>query len=137
MIRKFAHIISGQFNGHTNTDSFTIFYSIYDDKPIPLNVAWNGGGGSTYIQMNPNYRLYTVEPKTFEVIDFDTYIFNLTAANLIPDQPPKWFKEYSFREAFAVDDLSPYTLSQLVNVTWRHDRKSLYKVSGTMDANFI
>lgn len=131
LVRKFAHIISGQFNGHTNTDSFTLFYSVHENQPIPLNVAWNGGGASTYFQKNPNYRLYTVEPKTFEVIDFDTYIFNLTAANLTPDQPPKWFKEYSFREAFGVDDLSPFALNKLVNSTWRNDRKSLYKVGET------
>lgn len=137
LIRKFAHIISGQFNGHTSTDSFTIFYSEYDNNSIPLNVAWNGGSASSYIQVNPNYRLYTVEPKTFEVIDFDTYIFNLTAANLTPDQPPKWFKEYSFREAFGVDDLSPYSLSKLANVTWRNDKKSLYKVGSTLIEPFL
>lgn len=137
LVRKFAHIISGQFNGHTNADSFTLFYSVYDNQPIPLNVAWNGGGASTYFQVNPNYRLYTVEPKTFEVIDFDTYIFNLTAANLVPDQSPKWFKEYSFREAFGVDDLSPFSINKLVNATWRNDRKSLYKVGGTLCPIFI
>lgn len=101
---------------------------MYDNESIPLNIAWNGGIASSYNQANPNYRLYTVEPNTFEVIDVDTYIFNLTAANLTPNQPPKWFLEYSFRDAFDVDDLSPYALSKLANVTWRYDRKSLNKV---------
>lgn len=94
----------------------------------PVNVAWNAGSGTSYVGLNSNYRIYSVEPTAFEVIDFDTYIFNLTAANLTPDQPPKWFKEYSFRDAFNITDLSPYTLSHLANETFRHNRQSLYKV---------
>lgn len=128
LVRNCSHLISGQFNSHTHNDSFTIYYSTHNDKPIPLNVAWIAGSGTAFMGVNPNYRLYTVEPKTYEVIDVDTYIFNLTEANATPDRPPKWFKEYSFREAFGVDDLSPYTLSKLVNETWRHDRQSLYKM---------
>lgn len=130
LVQKFAHIISGQFNGHTHNDSFTIYYSTQNDKTIPVNVAWIAGSGTSYIGLNPNYRVYTVEPKTYEVMDVETYIFNLTQANLTPDRPPKWFKEYSFREAFGVHDLSPDTLSKLANETWRHNRKSLYKVGG-------
>lgn len=41
LIRIFAHIISGQFNGHTHTDEFTLYYS--DDEVAAVNVAWNGG----------------------------------------------------------------------------------------------
>lgn len=93
-----------------------------------MNVAWTGGSGTTYTGRNSNYRIYTVESNTFEVIDVDTYIFNLTAANLTPNRPPEWFKEYSFREAFGVTDLSPYTLSNLVNVIFRHNRDALHKV---------
>lgn len=136
MVRKFAHIISGQFYSQKHTDDFTLFHATHDGTPtIPLNVAWNAGSVTSSFAKNPNYRLYTVEPQTFEVIDFDTYSFNLTAANLTPDQPPKWYKEYSFRDAFGVSDLSPYTLNKLVNETRWHDRQSLYKVGNI--AHFI
>lgn len=127
LVRHFAHIISGQFNGHTHTDEFTLLYST-DDEPIPVSVAWNGGSGTSFIGLNSNYRMYTAELNTFEVIDHETFIFNLTEANLAPIQPPNWFKEYSFRDAFGVTDLSPYTLSKLVNDTFRHDRIALHKV---------
>lgn len=125
LVRRFAHIISGQFNGHTHKDSFTLFYS---RDYAPVNVAWNGGSGTSFPGVNSNYRMYTVEPNAFEVIDLDTYIFNLTAANLTPGQPPKWFKEYGFRDAFGITDLSPYTLSHLANQTFRYNRQALYKV---------
>lgn len=132
LVRRFAHIISGQFNGHTHKDSFTLFYS---NNYAPVSVAWNGGSGTSFPGVNSNYRTYTVEPNTFEVIDFDTYIFNLTAANLTPDQPPKWFKEYRFRDAFGITDLSPYTLSHLANHTFRHNRQALHKVWEKMTQN--
>lgn len=119
--------VSSQFVGHTHTDEFTLFYST-DDVPVALNVAWNGGSGTSFIGLNSNYRMYTVESSSFEVIDHETFIFNLTEANLAAGQPPKWFKEYSFRDAFGVADLSPFTLSKLVNETMRHDRNALYKV---------
>lgn len=127
LVRQFAHIISGQFNGHTHTDEFTLLYST-DDEPVPVSVAWNGGSGTSFIGLNSNYRMYKAELNSFEVVDHETYIFNLTKANLAPGQPPIWFKEYSFRDEFDLDDLSPYTLSKLVNDTFRRDRRALYKV---------
>lgn len=128
LVRQFAHIISGQFVGHTHTDEFSILYST-DDVPVALNVAWNGGSGTSFIGLNSNYRLYTAELNSFEIVDHETFIFNLTEANLLPGESPKWFKEYSFRDAFDVTDLSPFTLSKLVNITMRHDRNALNKVS--------
>lgn len=128
LIRQYADVISGQFYGHTHTDGFKLTYS-KDKVPAPLSVAWIGGSGTPYIGINPNYRLYTVEPKTFEVVDHETYIFNLAEANMTPNQPPRWFKEYSFRDTFKVPDLSPFTLSKLVTKTFRRDRKLLSKVN--------
>lgn len=127
LIRQFAHLISGQFNGHTHNDELTLYYST-DEVPVAVNVAWTGGSGTSFVGLNSNYRLYTAELNTFEVVDQETYIFNLTEANLTPGRPPRWFKEYSLREAFGLTDLSPFTLSKLINGTFRHDRRALHKV---------
>lgn len=148
IIRHFANIISGQFNGHTHTDEFTLFYSEsnadsnsdsnFDSNATnnnnssmsAINVAWNGGSGTSFIGLNSNYRLYTIDAQTYEVIDHQTWIFNLTEANLNPHKTPIWFKEYSFRAAFGVNDLKPKTLSALVNNTFRHDKHALERVIG-------
>lgn len=50
-----------QFNGHTHYDEFNVFYK---DKE-PINVAYNGGSVTTYYYMNPNYRVYTVDPQNY------------------------------------------------------------------------
>lgn len=49
-----------------------------------------------------------------EILDQETWIYNLTEANLTLDQPPCWFKEYSFREHYNLTDLSPRSLDQLL-----------------------
>lgn len=50
-----------------------------------------------------------------DVLDIETYIFNLTEANSHPDIPPRWFRLYSMREAYDLDDLSPHSIHQLVD----------------------
>lgn len=49
-----------------------------------------------------------------EPLDFDEYYYNLTDANLTPDESPKWSKLYSFREAYNVNSLSALDLGILV-----------------------
>lgn len=44
------------------------------------------------------------------VEDALTWIYNLTRANLFPDEEPEWFLSYSFREANGLTDLSPKSL---------------------------
>lgn len=38
----------------------------------------------------------------------------MSEANRTPQQAPRWFKQYSFREAFGLSDLSPASLDRLV-----------------------
>lgn len=139
LVRQFAHIISGQFNGHTHSDEFTLYYTT-SDIAAPVNVAWNGGSGTSFIGLNSNYRIYAAELNMFEIVDHETYIFNLTEANLAPGQPPRWFKEYSLREflgAFGIIDLSPASLSKLVTNTFQHDRRALYQVINLTTIEFV
>lgn len=64
IVERFWNTISAQFNGHTHRDQFYVFF---DQKTTTkaINVAWNGGSATPYSNVNPNYRLYTVEPETF------------------------------------------------------------------------
>ena len=63
IVNRYAHIISGQFNGHTHNDEFNVFYDI--DEPLkPINLAWNGGSITTYANLNPNYKVYKANKNT-------------------------------------------------------------------------
>lgn len=76
IVLRFAHIISGQFFGHTHRDEFNIFYA----RPgVATNVAWTGGSGTSFIGLNSNYRIYYAAPETFVrqrfFTDFPFFIF--------------------------------------------------------------
>lgn len=49
-----------------------------------------------------------------QVIDHETWIYNLTEANLNASSSPNWFRQYTFSEAYNVTDLSPASLDELM-----------------------
>lgn len=67
IVRRFWNTISAQFNGHTHEDHFNLYYSSETNggDQLPINVAWNGGSATTFINKNSNYRVYTVESITY------------------------------------------------------------------------
>ncbi|KAI9584703.1 sphingomyelin phosphodiesterase-like [Glossina fuscipes] len=111
IIERFSHVISGIFNGHTHRDEMLLHYS---ERGHPMAISWNGGSLTPYSYKNPNYRIYDVEPQTFQVVDHETWIFNLTEANEQGDLgTPRWFKEYHFSDF--TNDLSPAGIDQWFN----------------------
>ncbi|XP_058823057.1 sphingomyelin phosphodiesterase 1-like [Topomyia yanbarensis] len=113
IVERFAHIIEGQFNGHSHVDEFNVYYR-KDDPSVAVSVAWNGGSTTTFTRLNPNYKIFYVERDNFEILDHETWFYNLTEANQHPDRNPLWTKEYSFKEQFNLADLSPVSLDGLL-----------------------
>ncbi|KAH8398701.1 hypothetical protein KR215_011863, partial [Drosophila sulfurigaster] len=111
IITRFHKTISGIFNGHSHKDELAVHYS---EEGHATAVAWNGGALTTYSYKNPNYRVYDVEPATFQVTNHRTYIFDLNEANKQPEQEPTWFLEYEFIKEFT-DDLSPAGIDKLLD----------------------
>lgn len=128
IVDRFWNVISGQFVGHTHEDEFNIYYS-RDDPKKALNVAWNAGCTTTYNDLNPNYRIHTVDPETFQVNGHETWIYNLTQANLTPENDPAWYKEYDFLQEYGISDLSPASLDAMAEAMAR-DPAKLKRVSG-------
>lgn len=112
LFSRFANTISAHFNGHTHADEFNINFASYNTA-IAVNVGWNGGSTTSFTDVNPNYKVYEVDGGSYEVLDFSTWIYNLTEANLTPNRPPRWYKEYTFKEEFDVD-LAPANLQELI-----------------------
>lgn len=116
LLTRFSHCITGIFNGHTHKDEMSLHYSDADDA---VAVSWNGGSLTTYTNKNPNYRLYQLSPQTWQVLDHETWTFNLTEANLQPDESPNWYKEYTFVEDFT-RDTSPAGIDGLLEEMANH-----------------
>lgn len=46
-------------------------------------------------------------------MDIETWVYNLTEANETPDQRPRWYKEYSFKEHYGLSSLSHDSIEDL------------------------
>ncbi|KAF5280516.1 hypothetical protein FQA39_LY18024 [Lamprigera yunnana] len=102
IIRRFNGIITGQFNGHTHFDELKIFFNSADKKEV-INVAFNGGSFTTFIGLNPNYRLFSVETNHNRIIDYDQWTYNLSYANKNFGNKPEWYKLYSFKDTYGFE----------------------------------
>ena len=91
----------------------------------PTGVAYIGPSITTFGNVNPGYRIYTIdgdhEESTYEVLDFDTYFMNLNEANRDRDTKPLQYKlSYSARKDLQLADLSPDNWHNLV-IRMRND----------------
>lgn len=131
IVNRYESTIAGQFFGHTHTDEFQMFY---DEETLtrPLSVAFVAPSVTTYVNLNPGYRVYVVDgnyPKSSRmVLDHETYILNLTKANhggpaapWTPDPNPKWTLLYRAREFFQLPSLFPSDMNGLLQTFYKDD----------------
>ncbi|XP_030370214.1 sphingomyelin phosphodiesterase-like [Scaptodrosophila lebanonensis] len=107
LLERFSGIITGIFNGHTHKDEMNLHYT---PEGLAVAISWNGGSLTPFSNKNPNYRIYEVDPDNWQVLEHETWIFNLTAANE-GNNEPEWYRLYYFSEAFTVNT-SPYGIDQ-------------------------
>lgn len=112
IINRFTTTIAAEFNGHTHSDEFKIFYS---PDGLPINMAWGAGSTTTYTFYNVNYKIVEINPSTYEPENILNYVYNLTEANLTPNRKPHWFQLYDMKNSFGLSDLSAASMDNLVH----------------------
>ncbi|KAH8407108.1 hypothetical protein KR222_006554, partial [Zaprionus bogoriensis] len=110
LLARFSRTITGIFNGHTHTDELAVHYT---DAGLAAAVSWNGGSLTSYTNKNPNYRIYELSADSWQVLDHQTWTFNLSEANLRPEESPNWYQEYAFAQDFT-GDTSPAGVDRLL-----------------------
>ncbi|XP_063706470.1 sphingomyelin phosphodiesterase-like [Culicoides brevitarsis] len=113
IVERFSHVIAAHFEGHTHKNEIGVFYD-RENVEHAINVAFNAGSLTTYSFLNPNFMVLYVDKESLEVLDMESYMFNLTEANLHPYDNPKWFESYSFKQFWGLEDLSPKSINGLV-----------------------
>ncbi|XP_026518436.2 sphingomyelin phosphodiesterase, partial [Terrapene carolina triunguis] len=106
---RFEGTIAAQFFGHTHVDEFEMFY---DEETLsrPVSVAFVAPSVTTYINLNPGYRVYQLDGdypgSSHMVLDHETFILNLTEANA-PGAEPRWQRLYRARQAYGLPSVFP------------------------------
>ncbi|XP_053564816.1 sphingomyelin phosphodiesterase [Bombina bombina] len=117
IVNRYESTITAQFFGHTHLDEFEIFY---DEETLsrPLSVAFIAPSVTTFINLNPGFRVYQVDGEYPEsshmVLDHETYILNLTEANAKPKEEPKWIFLYSALRTYGMKSAYPADWDDLV-----------------------
>ncbi|XP_019379299.1 PREDICTED: sphingomyelin phosphodiesterase [Gavialis gangeticus] len=118
IVNRFESTIVAQFFGHTHVDEFEMFY---DEETLsrPVSVAFVAPSVTTYINLNPGYRVYQLDgnypESSHRVLDHETFILNLTEANAAgPGATPHWHRLYRAREAYGLPNAFPADWDQLL-----------------------
>lgn len=118
LVRKYHHVIAGQFFGHHHTDSFRMFY---DDAGTPISVMFLAPGvtpwkttlpGVVNGANNPGIRVFEYDRATLRLQDMVTYFLNLSLAN--EQGQPRWGLEYRLTEAYGVPDASARSMHSVL-----------------------
>ncbi|CAJ1941325.1 unnamed protein product [Cylindrotheca closterium] len=111
----FPSVIGGQLFGHLHTDEFRLAHDVYSSdfdlfmlRKYPLYIA---SSFTSIYGSNPSFRLVTYDVDRADLLDYDTYYFNVSN----PTIPPDWIKSPSFRESFDVPDMSRESLRSIIN----------------------
>uniref|UniRef100_A0A1Q3FAA1 Sphingomyelin phosphodiesterase n=1 Tax=Culex tarsalis TaxID=7177 RepID=A0A1Q3FAA1_CULTA len=106
---RFAHVIAAEFNGNTHLDEFRLTFRGKE----AIGVAWNAGSLAAYSGVNPSYRVYEVDSKSYTVNNHQTYFFELEETNR-KNVKPSWKQEYDMKKAYNLQDLKPSSLQNFV-----------------------
>ncbi|KAG0242308.1 hypothetical protein BGW41_004522 [Actinomortierella wolfii] len=120
--RYSPHVIAEQFFGHTHNDEFEIFYnSNTKNAASAISTAWIGPSATPFTDLNPGFRIYKVDTKTWNVYDSQTYIASLEKAASwdATGATPNWHLEYSARETYGA--VVPVAANAPLSASWWHD----------------
>ncbi|KAF9167264.1 hypothetical protein DFQ26_005223 [Actinomortierella ambigua] len=123
VIQRYSpHVVAEQFFGHTHNDEFELFYnSNTKNAANAISTAWIGPSASPFTDLNPGFRLYKVDTKTWNVYDSSTYIANLQNAASwdATGATPDWHLEYSARQTYGA--AVPIAANEPLSAGWWHN----------------
>lgn len=84
IINRFESTVAVQLYGHTHHEEFKIFYDQVDDVNRPVNVAFVAGSLTSFSNLNPSYRIYTVDgPRVGASWVSHAFLYRIMAHNYI------------------------------------------------------
>lgn len=120
IVNRFENTVVAQFTGHTHREEFHLYYD-HEEPTRATSISYVGGSGTSFSNVNPNYRVYYIDGSesdpTWAVVDYETWSYNMTDANLHQNSTEKlhWFKMYSFRETYGLDHLTVDRVEKLTH----------------------
>ena len=124
VVHKYRDVLELQLFAHHHTDSFKIFRSL-EGLPIGLGLVapgltpWNSTLAPETGANNPALRLFEFNKTSGQIVDYHQFYLNLTKANM--NEAAEWELEYSFRTYFNIAQMSPESISGLLDSMMEDD----------------
>ncbi|CAN8096248.1 unnamed protein product [Discula destructiva] len=102
IIQRFAATtIAAVFYGHTHKDEWELAYSDYGNPTAASATMMSYiAPALTPTSGNPTFRVYSVDPVTFGILDFTVYYANISSPSYQSADGPTWEKLYSVKETY-------------------------------------
>ena len=108
---RYVNTIVGQLYGHSHLDTFEVIKS-HREKEFS-GVALVHSALTTDPSLYPAYRIYSMDPLTHTLLNFEQYRFDLEAANARDEL--RWIRLYNFREYYNVTNMEDRTFNMIAN----------------------
>lgn len=100
IVKRYEATVSAYFFGHTHRDQWEVSYSDYAKPSAATAMATHYiAPALTPTSGNPTFRVYSVDPDTWAVIDYTVYFANMSAPGY-QNRGPMWEEYYSVRSAY-------------------------------------
>jgi sphingomyelin phosphodiesterase len=121
IVSRYDATIAALFYGHTHVDHFEIAYSDYTNPSADNAFAMSYITPSmTPTSGSPSFRVYSVDPDTFGVLDFTEYIADIKSPSY--QSGPVWTEYYSAKAAYGPLVTPPLTdpAAELTPAFWHN-----------------
>ena len=102
---RFDYIIRGYFSGHTHHDDIAPVRRYFEPRPI-INMNFIAPSFTPLEGGHPSFRMFYLDSNTKNIIDYDQYRLNITAANANTKVEPSWYLSHKATQLFNVSDLT-------------------------------
>lgn len=137
IIIRYDATIAAIFYGHTHKDEFEISYSDYSAQSAATAIQVGYiAPALTPTSGNPTFRVYSVDPETFGILDYAVYIADMSLATY--QDGPTWEKYYSVKETYGSQLSPPVTdaAAELTPAFW-HNVTMLFEDNDTIFQQYI
>lgn len=142
IFRRFKNTIAAMFYGHTHRAEWEI---VYEDPQNPTAETAVGiiyiGPAITPESGNPAFRVYDVDPETYQVLDFHEIVTNLSSPTY--QSRPEWFEYYSAKSTYSKmlkeNSIEPFSSSSSSSLSWNEevlDGRFWHKVTEVLERSY-
>ncbi|BGP20196.1 hypothetical protein JCM10213v2_008331 [Rhodosporidiobolus nylandii] len=128
---RYSSTIAAHFYGHSHVDEFEISYTDYRNRTVDRadGIAFIGGA-VTPTSGNPVFRVYDVDPDTYEIMDFTPVYANKTSPTY--QLSPNWQPYYSARQSYNSFLDPPVPDAHPLNATFWHRVTEVFEKNETV-----